>query len=121
VELFCLSRLYLRISYFNVASNLFDLLAYMHHEVLVASFLALWPRVDSLFPGIISWLEKTEIIITAISTFYIGIVFALVIVSQSSNCSQNLVAEYLAVSDDFVETFFCQSGFERLILGDFPK
>jgi hypothetical protein len=64
-----------------MASNLFDWLAYKHREVLVASFLALCPRVDGLFPVIISCLEKAEIIINAISTFCIGIFFAFGIVS----------------------------------------
>jgi hypothetical protein len=56
-----------------MASKRFDLLAYMHREVLVASFLALCPRVDGLCPVIISCLENAEIIINAISTFCIGI------------------------------------------------
>jgi hypothetical protein len=108
------------ISYFNVASNLFDLLAYMYYEVLVGSFLALCPRVDGLIPVIISYLEKTEIIINVVRTFCMGIVFDFGIVSQPASGSPNLVAEYLGISYDFVETFFCQSGFERLMLGDLP-
>jgi hypothetical protein len=99
------------ISYFNVASNLFNFLAYMHREVLVASFLALFPRVDGIFPVIISCFEKAEIIINMMCTFCMGIFFVFGICSESANCSPNLIAEYLAVSDDFVETFFCHSGF----------
>jgi hypothetical protein len=74
----------------------------MHREVLVGSFLALCPRVDDLLPVIISCLEKAEIIINAISSFYMGILIAFGILVQSTNCIPNLVAEYLVVSDNFV-------------------
>jgi hypothetical protein len=94
---------------------------YMHCEVLLASVLALCPRVEAHFPVIIFCLEKAEMIINVIRTFCIGIFFTFGIVSQCTDCSPNLVAEYLAVSDDLVETFVCQSGFERLILGNLPK
>jgi hypothetical protein len=100
------------ILYFNVASHLFDLVAYIHREVLVVSFLALYPRVGGMFPLIISYSQKAEIIINAIGTFWMGMIFPFSIIGQSANCSPNLVAEYLAVSDDFVEKFFCQSRFQ---------
>jgi uncharacterized membrane protein YozB (DUF420 family) len=58
---------------FNVASKLFDLLAYMQREVLVVSVLAMCPRVDGLFPVNISYLENAEIIINVISTVCMGI------------------------------------------------
>jgi hypothetical protein len=93
----------------------------MHREVLVASFVALRPRVDGLFPVINSCLEKVEISINVISTLCMGIFFACGIVLLSANCSPKLVAEYLGVLYNFVETFFCPRRFESLILGDFPK
>jgi hypothetical protein len=100
-----------------VASNLFDLLAYMHRKVRVASFLTMCPRVDGLFPVIISCLKKAEMIINAISMFCMGILYAFGIVSQSANSSPNLVAEYLPVLDDLIEMFFCQSGIRMIDFG----
>jgi hypothetical protein len=67
----------------------------MHREVGVALFLTFYCRVDGLFLVIISCLEKVKIIINAISMFYLAISFAFGIVSQSTNYSPNLVAEYL--------------------------
>jgi hypothetical protein len=87
----------------------------------MVSFLALCPKVDGLCLIIISSLQNTEINISAISMFCIGIFVPFGIISQSANCSPNLVCDYLAVSDVFVDICFCQSGFERLIWGDFPK
>jgi hypothetical protein len=85
----------------------------------MASFLAMCPRVDSPIPVIISYLETAEVIINPISMFCIGSCFAKDIISEFTNCSPNLIAKYLAVSDNFFEPFFCQSRFELLILGDF--
>jgi hypothetical protein len=84
-------------------------------------FAGLVPKSDCRFAVIVACLENTEIIINAINTVYISIFFAVGIVSQPTNCSPNLVAESLAFSDHNIDMFFCQSGFERLILGDFPK
>jgi hypothetical protein len=89
--------------YFKMALNHFDLLGYVDSKVLFASFLALCRRVHSGFPVIRSCLEKMKIIINAMSTFCMGIFFGFGIVSQSASCSPNLVAEYLAVWNDFVE------------------
>jgi hypothetical protein len=48
----------------------------MQREVLMASSVTLCPRVDGLVPVIFSYFEKAELIINAISTFYMGIFFA---------------------------------------------
>jgi hypothetical protein len=81
----------------------------------------LCPRLDGLFPLIIYCLEKADIIINEISPVCQEIFFAFRICSQSANCSPKLIAEYLAVSDDFFQMFICQCAFERLILYDFSK
>jgi hypothetical protein len=91
----------------------------MHCKVLVMAFQALCPRVDGLFAVMIFCLEKTDIIINTISTFCMSILFAFRIIAQSANCSPNLVAEYLAVADNFIDTLFCQNRFKGLILDDF--
>jgi hypothetical protein len=81
VELVSERLFWLRVSCSDMASNLLDRLAHVFGKAIFASFLALCPRLDSIFLVIVACLEEGKIIIDAVGSLCIGLFFASCIIS----------------------------------------